>query len=221
MTQRVLVVGDTHMPCLKRGYIDHLYNVYVQYECDRVVHIGDLCDNYALSYHSKLPKLKDPIREYEQALSQVKQLTDAFPEADLLMGNHDCLPYRWSQDVGIPEEMLKDYGSIMELPDSWVVHPRYHQLKIDGVIYQHGDRGRSSAELNAKAEFCSVVQGHHHAKSGVTYISNARKQIMAVQTGCGTDYKALAQSYGVKYSSKPVMSCAVVIDGKKAFVEPM
>lgn len=221
---RVLVIGDTHCPCLKDGYVDFLKSCYDQWGCKRVVHIGDLVDNCALSFHLKKPSQKDPVREYDEALEQVALITETFPVADLLLGNHDVLPYRWAQEVGIPDEMMKDFGSIFKLPRKWKVHKRYHQLVIDGVIYQHGDRGkggRMAALNNAKAEFCPVVQGHHHAQGGAEFYANLKTRVFGMQVGCGADWKHHQQEYGVKYSAKPIIGCGVVIDGTTPVFEPM
>lgn len=221
---RVLVIGDTHCPAMLEGYPDFLASIYESWDCDRVVHIGDLVDNCALSFHLKKPKQKDPVREYDEAMAQVASLVESFPDADLLLGNHDVLPYRWCQEVGIPDEMMRDFGSIFELPPGWNVHPRYHQLTIDGVIYQHGDRGkggRLSAANNARAEFASVVQGHYHAQAGIEFVANLRSRVFGMQVGCGADWQHHQQDYGVKYSAKPIISCGVVIDGQTPIIEPM
>ena len=218
---RVLIIGDTHCPCLLDGYVDFLEDIYASWDCDRVVMIGDLVDNCALSFHLKKPHQKDPLREYDEAIEQVSTITEAFPEADLLLGNHDALPYRWCNEVGIPEEMMRDFSSIFNLPEHWTVHPRYSQLVIDGCIYQHGDRGRSSAILNAKAEFQSVIQGHHHAKAGIEFTANRNHRIFGMQVGCGTDWHHHQQDYGVRYSAKPIIGCGVVIDGVTPIFEPM
>lgn len=219
--KNVLVIGDTHCPCLVDGYIDFLRDIYKRWNCNKVVHIGDLVDNAALSFHLKKPQHKNPLEEYNKAMTQVKELVKAFPRADLMIGNHDALPYRWCDEVGIPESMMRDFGSIFGLPKLWKVNSRYSQIMIDGVIYQHGDRGKSSAILNAKAEFCSVVQGHHHSKSSVEFYCNMNSRIMGVQTGCGTDWKHAQMEYGKKFSQKPVVSAAVVLEGRTAVVEPM
>lgn len=225
--EATLVIGDTHCPAMlrskRKNYIDHLLMVYEKYECSHVVHIGDLVDNHALSYHNpKAPRLKDPIKEYEKALFQIRELTSAFPEnVDLMLGNHDALPWRLARDLSIPDDMLKDFAAMFELPDGWTVHERFSQLVRHGVIYQHGDRGRNSALLNSQAEFVPVVQGHHHQKCGVTHYSNRKQRTWAVQTGCGVDEKHLSQSYGVKYNGRPVHACAVVFGNHSAVVEPM
>jgi len=218
---RVLVIGDTHAPCMLKDYPLFLADIYEQWDCDRVVHIGDLVDNCALSFHLKKPNQKDPLREYDEAIEQIGILTSLFPEVDLMLGNHDVLPYRWAQEVGIPSEMLRDFASIFKLPSGWNVNKRYDQLDIDGVLYQHGDRGRASAILNAKDEFQSVVQGHHHAKAGIEFTANRNHRVFGMQAGCGTDWKHHQQEYGVKYSKKPIIGCGVVIDGTTPIFEPM
>ena len=41
---RVLVIGDTHCPAMKEGYVDFLKDVQETWDCDTVVHIGDVVD---------------------------------------------------------------------------------------------------------------------------------------------------------------------------------
>lgn len=226
MSDVVLVIGDTHCPAMLRGrkknYIDHLLKVHEFWGCTKVIHIGDLVDHYALSYHNpKNPRLKDPVKEYEKALFQIRELVSAFPEVDMLCGNHDALPWRLAADLGMPDNLLKDYNAMFELPDTWVCHPRYSQIIHDGVIYQHGDRGRNSALLNAQQEFRSVVQGHHHQKCFVHHFCNSRTRTFAVQVGTGSDDKHISQAYGVKFNGRPVHACGVVFGGESAIVEPM
>ena len=218
--KRVLVIGDSHCPSMRDGYVDFLLDTYHAWECTEVVHIGDLCDHTALSFHLKNPRLKDPMLEYEKAQKQVKELTTAFPEATLLMGNHGALPYRWCTEVGIPTEFMKSPKDLWQLPSGWNVVGRFGQHVIDDVIYQHGDRGRASAILNAKDEFKSCVQGHHHSKAGVQFFANKHTRIFGMQVGCGVDDTTLAMQYGVKYSSKSILGCGVVLDGVTPIFEP-
>lgn len=220
----VLIIGDTHCPCMLEEYPDFLLDCYKYWQCDKVVMIGDLVDNCALSFHLKKPQQKDPMREFEEAMAQVKEITKAFPKADMLLGNHDVLPYRWAKQVGVPDEMLRDFGAIFGLPKGWVVHPRYHQLVIDDVIYQHGDRGkggRMAACNNAKAEFKSVVQGHHHCQGGTEFYACLNSRVFGLQVGCGTDWRHGQMEYGIRYSGKPVIGCGIVLDGITPIFEPM
>lgn len=218
---RTLIIGDTHAPCVIDGYVDFLLDCKRAWKCDRVVHIGDLVDNCALSFHLKRPSQKNPIDEYQRAMEQVRQITKAFPAVDLMLGNHDVLPYRWAKEVGIPEEMMRDFKSIFELPRTWKVHPRYSQLRIDKVIYQHGDRGRSSAILCARQEFASVVQGHFHSQASIQMYANATDRIFGMQVGCGMDWMHAQMEYAIKFTAKPIIGCGIVIDGTTPIFEPM
>jgi L-aminopeptidase/D-esterase-like protein len=104
------------------------------------------------------------------------------------------------------------------------VVPRFGALKIDGVLYQHGDRGRggkTSAVLNMQSEFNSVVQGHHHSQAGVWYNANQHVCTFGLQVGCGVDHHVEAMQYGKKYNQKPIVGCGVVIDGRVGLFEPM
>ena len=220
---RVLVIGDTHAPCMLDGYIPFLKRVHKKYKCNKVVHIGDLVDWASISYHEKETGLRDAPAEYKKALKQVQRLYRAFPEVTWLIGNHDALTYRKATTAGIPDVALKSYTDIWEIP-KWDVVERFGAHFIDGVLYQHGDRGlsRMPASLTqAKSEGCSVVQGHLHAQAGVWYSANHRLRIFGLQTGCGVDHSLAAQAYGKKYNSKPIIGCGVVEDGKMATFVPM
>ena len=88
---RVLIVGDTHCPGMRTGYVDLLKRVADSYSITRIVHIGDLVDWASISYHEKSPSLRNASLEYAKARKQVASLTKAFPKADWLIGNHDAL----------------------------------------------------------------------------------------------------------------------------------
>ena len=224
----VLVIGDTHCPCMLDGYIPFLKKVQKKYKCNRVVHIGDLVDWAAISYHEKSGALKDAPGEYTKAKKQVAKLYAAFPKATWLIGNHDCLPARQARTAGIPLETLRTYQDLWDVP-KWEVVNRYGHVVIDGVMYQHGDRGKGgqhAALKNAKDEFRSVVQGHQHAQAGVWYSANERKtseggRIFGMNVGCGVDHSLEAQAYGKMYNAKPIVGCGVVEAGRMATFVPM
>jgi len=220
---RVLVIGDTHAPCMDVRYIKFLSDLHDQWNINRIVHIGDLVDNAAISYHPKSPSLRDSEREFSLAMDQVQMLYRLFPtKVDWLVGNHDALTERNMADCGLPRSALMDYTELWEIP-KWVAHPRFTDLEIDGVIYRHGDKGKGGAMpaySNAQSEFCSVVQGHYHAVGGVMYGANNKARYFGGQTGCGINISAAAFDYGKKFSKRPVLGAMVVIDGNP-FFEPM
>jgi predicted phosphodiesterase len=222
-SDRVLVIGDTHCPCMLSEYPQFLRRVYKQHKCKRVVHIGDLVDLHCISYHEHDPELSIA-SELDKAIEQVAVLTEMFPKVELLMGNHDALVLRKATTSGLSSRMIKPFNELFELPDSWKVYPRYHKLMINDVLYMHGDQGKGgmySAMKNAKEEFGSVVQGHLHSQSGVWHTANENNLVFGMQVGCGLDRTHMQMAYGTKFSSKPIISCGVVYDSVTAYVETM
>jgi len=221
----VLVIGDTHCPGMLHSYIDFLITVTEKYRCTKVVHIGDLVDFNCLSYHERNPDLPSVADELEKAISQVSMLVSAFPKVEVMTGNHDALLERKAITAGISSSLIKPLKQVLRLPSGWKIHPRYHKLVIDNVIYQHGDCGKGgqgAAYKNALAEHMSVVQGHFHSQAGVSYYANERNRIFGMQTGCGIDHTALQFAYGVKFNSKPIVSCGVILDkGRLPVIEAM
>ncbi len=221
---RVLVIGDTHCPTMHPKYVSHLKKIHKRYDCNKVVHIGDLVDYHAMSYHQGPLHLSNPQKEFKQAYKQVQQLYKAFPKVHWLTGNHDDLPRRRALDALIDADThFKDEVDIYDIP-GWKKYERYYDLIIDDVIYRHGDKckgGQMAAHKNAMSEFQSVVQGHLHAQSGVVYHCNHLKRVFGMQVGCGSDYSHPQMGYARVYAQRPVYSCGVVLDGEIAIVEPM
>ena len=221
----VLVIGDTHCPAMLDAYPDFLASIYEAWDCNHVVHIGDLVDFHGISFHTKEFGIPDIEREIEEARQQVQTLCELFPEVDYLTGNHSALPVRQAQEAGLPPSMVLSLSEILNLPDTWNVLPRYTDLVIDDVIYRHGDKGRSNqtnaAFLNAQNEFMSVVQGHLHSQGGVLYGANQTKRYFGMQVGCGTDPRSPYLNYSKIYSKRPMLGCGVVLDGERAIFEPL
>ena len=222
---RVLVIGDTHAPAMLDEYPDFLAQTYETWDCDRVVHIGDLADFHAISFHQKQFGLESIEHEMEAAREQVATITSLFPKVDYLTGNHTALPARQAAEVGLPPSLMLSLSAILDLPKGWNVHPRHYDLDIDGVIYRHGDKGRSNqinaAFLNAQNEFQSLVQGHFHAQAGVVYGANQRDRYFGLQVGCGTDPRSAYMAYSNVYSKRPLLGCGIVLDGEYAAFEPL
>lgn len=218
----VLTIGDSHCPAMRKGYVDFLKEVADEYQPDRIVHIGDVVDWHSISYHERSPSLSNASQEYNKALKQVEEIYKEFPKADWLIGNHDALTERQARSAGLPPEILRDYKDMWNVK-KWKVHPRFAKLKIDRVIYSHGDSGAGGkyAALNqAKENFQSTVIGHHHSQGGVMFWANPEFRVFGMSVGCGVDWRALQFEYGRKYNHKPMLGCGVVIDGTRPYFEP-
>lgn len=220
---RVLVIGDTHAPAMLPGYPDFLNETYKAWQCNAVVHIGDVVDWAAISYHEKDPQTPSPLQEYDAAKRQVNELVKLFPQAVVMTGNHDALPRRKATTIGIPHQLLKKYAEVWNTP-GWNWRPRFSTWEIDGVLYAHGDRGKSgqgAALKNAKEHFRPWVQGHLHGQASVTYYANENDIVFGMSVGCGIDVNAAVMDYGKRFNQKPLIGCGVVIEGAYAVFEPM
>ena len=109
---RVLIIGDTHTPGMRCGYVDFLKRIADDYSVNRIVHIGDLVDWASISFHEKSPALRNAAHEFKAARRQVASLVKAFPRADWLIGNHDALTERQAVTVGLPPQLLRDYADM-------------------------------------------------------------------------------------------------------------
>jgi len=215
---RVLIIGDTHIPYEHKDYLSFCKKIHKEYKCNKVVHIGDVSDMHALSYHESNPNLPSAGDELKMVRKKIKPWLKAFPKAKVCIGNHCALPFRKAMTAGIPPEMMLDYAHIYETPGwDWG-----HRFEIDGVQYFHGKGSGKLAALNAAIlERSSIVMGHLHSQSGVKYTASHKDRLFAVDTGCGIDIKHPAFAYGANMSARPILSCAVVIDGWLPHVIPM
>lgn len=216
----VLVIGDTHEPFCKEGYLEFCRKVQEQYNCGTVVHIGDLVDNHAMSYHDHDPEGRSIGDEYRLALEGCKRWYHTFPNVKVCIGNHDALPFRKAFSSGLPSTWLKSYQEILQSPKSWewdFIH------NINGVIYQHGTgmSGEMAAINAARENRQSTVIGHLHTVCNTRFLASFKDLIFGTNVGCGIDHKAYAFAYGREQTRKPVVSCAVVLNGTTPINIPM
>lgn len=219
----VQILGDTHCPAMKTGYVAFLQSVQKQYKPDRIVHIGDLVDWSALTYHERHSDLPGPRDEMRAARRQVARITEAFPKVDILLGNHDCLTDRQMVTAGLPPELLRSFADIWRLPRGWTVHERFSSITIEGVAYMHGETGpcgQGAALRQAKELFRNVVIGHAHSQAGATWFANSEFRVFGLSVGCGIDKDKLSMRYGRKFTRKPILGCGIVIDGYQAIFVP-
>jgi len=216
----VLVIADVHEPFSKDGYLEFCRQVQEQYDCGTVIHIGDAVDNHATSYHEHDPDGKSAGDEFNIALAKMKRWYYTFPNVKICIGNHDALPFRKAFTAGLPKTWLKTYQQLLESPPTWewdFVH------QVNGVIYQHGTglSGEMAAINAARENRQSTVIGHLHTVCNTRYLASYKDLIFGVTVGCGIDHEKYAFAYGKQNTRKPVLACAVVLDGKLPINIPM
>lgn len=216
----VLVIGDPHEPFTKEGYLEFCRKIQEEYDCGTVIHIGDAVDNHAVSYHEKDPEGMSAGDEFNLAIERMKRWYYTFPNVKVCIGNHDALPFRKAFSAGLPKTWLKTYQELLQSPPTWE-WDFVHQVK--GVIYQHGTglSGEMAAINAARENRQSTVIGHLHTVMNTRFLASYKDLIFGVTVGCGIDHEKYAFAYGKQNTRKPVVACAVILDGKLPINIPM
>jgi len=219
MVNRVLVIGDLHLPAVRKGYLQFCQDLHEEWSCNQVVFIGDVIDWHAISFFAAEPNCPGPVDEYTLAKTEVAKWYKAFPKAKVCIGNHDERPQRLAKTVGIPGVLLRTYSDLWNTP-GWEWDYRF---KIDNVSYRHGTgiKGGIHPAWNLMNKIHkSVAIGHLHARAGVKWSANEDTRMFALDVGCGIDEKAFQFIYGKDEAVRPFLAAAVVLDGIP-YSEPM
>ena len=211
---RVGIIGDTHLPWVKPGYMEWCKKTFRKYKVQKVIHIGDLVDNHSIMFHQKEPDIMNPSGEYYLTKTMLSKWFKAFPKLTWILGNHDLLPARQLKSFGLdPDVYLKSYKEIYDLPAGWDV---VNEIVIDGVLYHHGETatGVNGFRVDAERRMMSTVTGHAHGNAGVSATACDHRLVWGMAVGCGINHKAPAFKYGKKFAKKPIISCGLVLDGE-------
>ena len=212
--RRILVIGDIHAPFDYDPYFNHCISVYKKYECDKVVFIGDIIDNHYSSYHETDADGMGGKDELDMAINRLKRWYHAFPNADVIIGNHDRMVMRKAQSSSIPTVWIRDYIEVLGTP-TWNFTDR---VVYDNVQYIHGEGGPANTRM--VKDLMSTVQGHLHTRAFVQWHIGNGYKVFGMQVGCGIDQDSYAMAYA-KNCPKPAIACGVVLAGKVAISEVM
>jgi len=218
--KRVLVIGDLHAPFTKKGYLEHCIEVSHKYNTNHTILIGDIIDNHYSSFHSTDPDGYGAGEELDRAIDQISDWNEAFPKADVLLGNHDRIIMRKAFSAGLSARWIKEFGEVLNTP-GWSFDLEF---EYDNVLYIHGEGGGGEKGAITKAlnKRKSVVQGHWHTQNHINWNVSDYDRIFGMQIGCGIDDKAYALAYAKYNIKKSIISCGVVLDsGQLPIIEPM
>jgi predicted phosphodiesterase len=218
---RVGIIGDTHIPFEHEDYLQFCKDTFEAWEVDTVVHIGDLVDHHAMSFHDSEPMLLDAHKEMVNAKIKLKDWYEAFPDVTVIEGNHDIIPGRHLKKLEIdPSTWLRDLGEVYEMPEGWVT---VQEATIDGVLYHHGHtaNGVNGFRNDAARRMCNTVSGHCHSNAGISATASEHRLVWGLAVGCGVDNSAMAFAYGKHFTRKPIVACGIVIDGIEPHIEYM
>lgn len=209
---KVLCIGDLHNPVTHPGYLPFCKDLYEAWRCNAVMFMGDVVDSHAISAHAANPMCPAAGEEYRFTREQVARWVKAFPKARVCIGNHDERPERLASVVNIPAKYyMRPHAELWDTPGwDW----QYSHI-IDDVYYFHGTgRGGVHPAWNASAKvLMSVVMGHTHSRSGITWRAGPVRRTFSMDVGCGINASAYQFAYGAHMLQRPILSAAVVLDG--------
>lgn len=213
----VLFIGDLHAPFILDGYLEFNLELQRKYNCGTVIFAGDLIDSHSWSFHEHNVDGMSVRDEVTAAINQMKNWYAAFPEATVLLGNHDLLISRKASAYGLSQIFLKYFGDIIEAPKTWNF---VHEFYKDNVLYIHGSQGNAIERATTIRH--SVAQGHLHSQSFVQWSVSQIDSIFGLQVGCGLDRKTYAFEYAKDMPKKPIISSGVILEhGSLPIVELM
>ena len=207
-TKNILVIGDLHEPFCLDGYLEFCKKQYKKYKCNHVIFIGDVIDSHFSSYHEPDP---DGMTAGDELVLSIKKLSrwhKAFPNADVVIGNHDRIVQRKAYSSGVSKYWVKEFKDALNVP-TWSFKERF---VYDDVQYIHGEGGK--ARQRCRKDLMPTVQGHYHTEAYTEYVVGSRFKVFGSQVGCGIDHESYAMAYARNYP-KPAIGCLVVLDNGK------
>jgi len=211
----ILIIGDLHAPFNLPKYLEFCQEQQKKFKCGTVVFIGDVIDNHYSSYHESDPDGMSAGDELDVAINELQKYYQAFPEATVIIGNHDRLVYRKAFTGGVSKRWIKEYKDVLKVPNWNFVE----SLDLFDVNINHGEGG--TARMKMKKELQSQIQGHLHSDLYVDFIVGKNFRIFGMQVGCGIDFKSYAMAYGRNFK-KPAIGCGVLLNnGTLPIVIPM
>lgn len=218
--ETVMVIPDLQIPFDHEDAIPFLKAVARKMNPTTIVQIGDLVDHHALSKYMSDPDGLSAGDELRATIRRLKQYYRAFPDVDVIIGNHDERLKIKAYEAGIPKAYIRDLDEVLEFVDGWQL---FESVEIDEVLYEHGHAlgnggGNNAFKKAIDANMMNTVYGHFHSAAGIRYFANKKHLCFAFNVGCLMDGHSYAAQYGKNFPQKPILGCGVVINGVPMFI---
>jgi hypothetical protein len=166
-TERILILPDTHRPFHSKMAWAVAMAAGRGFRPDRIIHLGDLWDFYAISFHPKSPdrrsNLEAEIKDGCEALDEMADL--GAKRLDITLGNHE---FRWdrylTQNAPDMYNFLRFEEVVRFKERGWHVTPYRQHLTVGKMHFTHevGYCGKQ-AHTQSRQEFeGNCVIGHTH-----------------------------------------------------------
>ena len=142
-SNKVGIIGDTHCPVMLKGYAEWCMDVFDSWGVNQIVHIGDLADWHAMSFHESEMGYADPVEELELAMEQAQHMQQVFgKKVQVLTGNHGAIPARKLKAFGVPAELLRKQPALAKAEADWMSTVCGHYHSAAGVWYGCNNNSR-------------------------------------------------------------------------------
>lgn len=217
-----LFIGDTHLPFVHDGYLEFVQGVAEKYQVheDNVYHVGDFTDNHAISFHTHDPDGLSSGDELDALKESAQPWFDAFPKMKVCIGNHDALPQRQAEKLGLSSRWVRTIMEVLDAPEGWE-YEREFWIGDTKVIHGTGFSGMYPHANAARNHMTNVIMGHAHSVAGIHSVATERSLVWGMAVGCGIDRHSYAFNYARNLARKPVISCGVLVGGKTPVLEFM
>lgn len=222
---RILTVSDLHIPAEHPNALKFLIYLQNKYHTETTIFLGDLIDAHSFSgrwpANPDMPSAGD---ELKLAIKQLKPFIKAFPNAHLILGNHERRMWVKFRVCGAPDKILRRYHEILELPKGWMIHEK--GFEYAGIWFWHGEgvshENWRYAHHKLKMSCCF---GHWHSKPGVSFsqtrkTSHHKSLLWSSNAGCLIDTAHPYFEYNASSIERPVIGTTVIVDDVPYF-EPM
>lgn len=216
----ILVLSDMHFPYNHADIVAFLKALKKKYKPDKVISVGDELDYHSASFHDSDPDLHSAGKELETAIKRLQPIYKLFPNMDLVESNHGSMMFRKALAHGLPRKAMNTYQATMEAPKGWRWHDKLVVRMSNGqdVYIVHGLT--KDALKNSKSVAMNFVQGHWHSTFEIRYWANPNNLFWGMTVGCLIERSSLAFAYGKYNLDKPIIGCAVILNGQPR-LEPM
>jgi len=212
--------ADLHAPYHHKDALKFLAALKAKYEPTRVFSLGDELDNHAMSFWPTDIKLPNATTELKQGRAVMQEVAALFPVLECVDSNHTSRLYRAGKQAGIPKELLVSYENALGVMDYDWTWERDITIKLNGAYVKLIHNGGTNLLNSSRRNGCSLVAAHHHTFQSLTYWATpADKRAYALQVGSLINHNSPAFNYSVGQIAKPLLGCAVILDGKPKLIE--
>jgi len=193
------IISDTQFPGHLDDALDFVLETGEKWGVQQWVHIGDMFDHHYMSRFNNELDAFNPIDEWKAASWEVQKWVKAIPDLTILKGNHDSIPKRQAETLGIPTVFLSNLNTVYNLPDTWVWDES--AVIFGDCLIDHGlgSNGMYGCKNTANKLGCSYIQGHTHAHGGMFYLPRPFGNRAALNVGCLVDENKYLARYGKKF----------------------